>query len=85
MALESTGLLHIMQQYHLSITQVGIFLLLTWFQSNQVVVKTLPISVLIDALIFIEPSDHLNHWMLAMIGIGCVFIAFVGVSIYLMW
>jgi len=31
-----------------------------------------------------EPSDHLNHWMLAMIGIGCVFIAFVGVSIYLM-
>jgi hypothetical protein len=31
------------------------------------------------------PEDtHLNHWMLAMIGIGCVFIAFVGVSIYLM-
>ena len=30
-------------------------------------------------------DTHLNHWMLAMIGIGCVFIAFVGVSIYLMW
>ena len=35
-------------------------------------------------LIFSEDT-HLNHWMLAMIGIGCVFIAFVGVSIYLMW
>lgn len=31
------------------------------------------------------PDDsQLNHWMLAMIGIGCIFIAFVGVSIYLM-
>ena len=35
-------------------------------------------------LILLEDT-HLNHWMLAMIGIGCVFIAFVGVSIYLMW
>lgn len=30
-------------------------------------------------------DDELNHWMLAMIGIGLVFITFVGVSIYLMW
>ena len=30
-------------------------------------------------------DTELNPWMLAMIGIGCVFIAFVGVSIYLMW
>lgn len=33
---------------------------------------------------FLDDSK-LNPWMLAMIGIGCVFIAFVGVSIYLMW
>jgi hypothetical protein len=33
----------------------------------------------------ISEDDDLNPWMLAMIGIGCVFIAFVGVSIYLMW
>ena len=33
----------------------------------------------------IADDDKLNPWMLAMIGIGGVFIAFVGVSIYLMW
>ena len=32
------------------------------------------------------PDDpDLNYWMLAMIGIGCIFIVFVGFSIYLMW
>ena len=34
---------------------------------------------------FSADDNELNHWMLAMIGIGCIFIAFVGVSIYLMW
>ena len=34
---------------------------------------------------FITEDTQLNPWMLAMIGIGCVFISFVGVSIYLMW
>ena len=34
---------------------------------------------------FIAEDTQLNPWMLAMIGIGCVFISFVGVSIYLMW
>ena len=36
-------------------------------------------------LFVIADDDKLNPWMLAMIGIGGVFIAFVGVSIYLMW
>ena len=27
----------------------------------------------------------LNYWMFAMISIGCIFIAFVGISIYILW
>merc|ERR1712038_151255 len=33
---------------------------------------------------YFPESTDLNYWMLAMIGIGCVFIIFVGFSIYLM-
>jgi len=44
-----------------------------------------PNGTLIDVPKSYYPKDtELNPWMLAMIGIGCVFIAFVGVSIYLM-
>merc|ERR1712203_1319269 len=42
---------------------------------------------LVPDIISYYPKDDfsdLNPWMLATIGIGCVFIAFVGVSIYLM-
>ena len=35
--------------------------------------------------IFVPDDSDLNYWMLAMIGIGCIFIVFVGFSIYLMW
>ena len=27
----------------------------------------------------------MNYWMFAMISIGCIFIVFVGVSIYILW
>ena len=27
----------------------------------------------------------MNYWMFALIGIGCIFIVFVGVSIYILW
>lgn len=34
---------------------------------------------------FVAEDDDVSVWMFAMIGIGCVFIVFVAVSIYLMW
>jgi hypothetical protein len=33
----------------------------------------------------ISEDDDISVWMFAMIGIGCVFVVFVAVSIYLMW
>ena len=48
---------------------------------------TFCLSLIFSIRIFclITEDTQLNPWMLAMIGIGCVFISFVGVSIYLMW
>ena len=86
-ALESTDTCHIMQQYHISIIQVStihVFYKLPYETIKSSYFKIF-ICTHINNSFFTEPSDHLNHWMLAMIGIGCVFIAFVGVSIYLMW
>lgn len=48
------------------------------------VVFKIKITNKVISLIVLEDGE-LNHWMLAMIGIGLIFIAFVGVSIYLMW
>jgi hypothetical protein len=42
-------------------------------------------SIADNNFFYFSDDNELNHWMLAMIGIGCIFIAFVGVSIYLMW
>ena len=47
--------------------------------------NVLSIFSFVFILFVIADDDKLNPWMLAMIGIGGVFIAFVGVSIYLMW
>jgi len=46
--------------------------------------NVLSIFSFVFILFVIADDDKLNPWMLAMIGIGGVFIAFVGVSIYLM-
>ena len=35
--------------------------------------------------VYIAEIGILNYWMFAMITIACIFIVFVGVSIYILW
>ncbi|KAK7793691.1 hypothetical protein R5R35_008898 [Gryllus longicercus] len=39
----------------------------------------------IQSRFYYPKDDDINVWMFAMIGIGCVFIIFVAVSLYIMW
>lgn len=48
-------------------------------------VKGLPEIFKLKIICIISEDDDISVWMFAMIGIGCVFVVFVAVSVYLMW
>ena len=43
------------------------------------------IFLLFHLILLYSDGKIMNYWMFAMISIGCIFIVFVGVSIYILW
>ena len=55
-------------------------------QSVNIIVVPLCCAISVaNKTVYIAEIGILNYWMFAMITIACIFIVFVGVSIYILW